>query len=141
MNGWRGLLFEGPQTSIKVTGAVIEGYKPGGVDQGAGPGRWHACRPAPRQRRPGTTSTSGRRWPTPPATKAGYYQIDDGEAVLHRDDVVRGELRQHDAHIDHLRACRRARRQMKRNNEGHPGRPRYRSEFDTNERQQLVLLP
>ena len=63
MNGWRGILIDGNQSSIKFSGAVVEGYKPGGPEATTEPDQAH--RAARRSRTTATPtgpgSTSARR--------------------------------------------------------------------------------
>ena len=74
----------------------------------------------------------GQAMAFPRGDEAGYYQINAGEAMF-SGITWYGENFDSTIHIDHRGGRVTAIGQQKRNNEGHPGRPRYRSEFDTNE--------
>jgi hypothetical protein len=139
MNGWRGILIEGRSSSIKFSGAVVEGYKPTGPNDGGGPGPGTLVRQVD-----GSTFWSGvdfgQAMANPAGFEGGYVQVEGGEAVFsgctwygQNCDTVPG--------IDHRGGRVTAVGSMRRLAEGWPGRPRYRSEFDTDESPDSFACP
>jgi hypothetical protein len=139
MNGWRGILVDGPQTSIKFAGLVVEGYKPTGPDQGGGPAGgtlveqdggntlWTGC-------------DFGQAMAYPRAGETAYIQVESGEAVF-VGPTFYGANFGSTTHIDHRGGRVAVLGAMKRNNEGHPGRPRYRSDATVNDSSYSFACP
>jgi hypothetical protein len=131
MNGWRGILIDGRSSSIKFSGAVVEGYKPTGPNDGGGPGPGTLVRQVD-----GSTFWSGvdfgQAMANPANFEGGYVQIENGEAVFvgctwygANAGTVPG--------IEHRGGRVTALGSMRRLAEGWTGRPRYRSDVTTGE--------
>ena len=125
MNGWRGILIEGLMTSLKFSGAVIEGYKPSGLNDGAGPAPgtlvkqtggsafWSGC-------------DFGQAMAFPDPTERGLYAMSGGEVVLNGCTWY-GRNMGRTAAIDHQGGTVIVNGAMRRLAEAWVGRPRYRT--------------
>jgi hypothetical protein len=131
MNGWRGILIEGRSSSIKFSGAVVEGYKPTGPNDGGGPGPGTLVRQVD-----GSTYWSGvdfgQAMANPAGHEGGYVQIEGGEAVF-VGCTWYGQNAGDVPGIEHRGGRVTALGSMRRLAEGWKGRPRYRTDADAGE--------
>jgi hypothetical protein len=139
MNGWRGILIEGRSSSIKISGAVIEGYKPTGPNDGGGPGPGTLVRQVD-----GSSYWSGvdfgQAMANPDGSEGGYVQIESGEAVF-AGCTWYGTNCADVPGIEHRGGRVTALGSMRRLAEGWQGRPRYRSDADTGEGDYAFACP